>query len=253
MVKKEHLNNAPITEALIDIRVENTGEFTIEKLESITKLLPSDYTDIKPQNRVFTEIQINTDDNQEPEVTNSKNVIDHIGYICRTKDEKNVAQLRLDGFTFSELRPYSNWEVFSEKAKEIWEIYCRETNCQNILRLAVRYINHLELPLKGGDDFNKYLTAAPPVPGELPQGISEFLSRVTIPNPEGEIVAHVTQTFQYTSNNSHASILLDIDVFKQNCGDIHYKGIWSTLDVLRKFKNEIFFNYITQEAKELFK
>jgi uncharacterized protein (TIGR04255 family) len=45
---------------------------------------------------------------------------------------------------------------------------------------------------------------------------------------------------------------LDIDVFKQR-DVIGEEDAWQTLEALRDFKNKIFFESITEKAKELFK
>jgi len=38
------------------------------------------------------------------------------GYFLRPEDEKKVAQFRIDGFTFSRLKPYTYWEEMLEAA-----------------------------------------------------------------------------------------------------------------------------------------
>jgi len=251
MVDSEHLDNAPIAEAIIDIRVENTDDVTIDTLKQITAELPDTYSDIKDQKRVLTEIQIKMDDKPGTKVNERENR--QIGFICRTRDERNVAQIQLSGFAFSELKPYSDWGSFSEKAKEIWEIYCKTTGSKNFPRLAVRYINRMELPIAHGDDFGKYLTSSPNIPKNLPQMFSRFLTRVTIARPEENISAHVTQALMAPEKEGFVNVLLDIDVFKQNSDDVTLEEIWTTLATLKLFENDIFFSYITEDAKELFK
>ena len=78
----------------------------------------------------------------------------------------------MDGFTFSRLKPYETWENLRDEAYRLWQKY-REITSPEIIRVALRYINKLEFPLPI-KNFSDYLTAAPIVPAELPQGVSSF-------------------------------------------------------------------------------
>ena len=54
-------------------------------------------------------------------------------------------------------------------------------------RVALRYINQLELPLKHGDQFTQFLTSAPDLPEGAPQAVSQFLSRVMAHDSNSEM------------------------------------------------------------------
>jgi len=251
MVEREHFKNAPITEAIIDIRVENTNKVSLNTLKEITDMLPENFTEIKEQNRILTEFQIRSDENPGVDVNEREKL--QIGYFCSTQDGHNVAQIQKDGFTFSELKPYSDWDTFSGKARKIWEIYYQNTGCASFPRLAVRYINHMEFPLEFGEDFGKFLVVLPKIPNELPQTMANFLTRATITNPEEECDAHITQAFLPPSKKGFINVLLDIDVVKMNNDNVKPEEIWTTLEKLKTFQNDIFFNYTTKEARELFR
>lgn len=249
MVARQHLNNAPIKEAIIDFRVGLPPDVTIEQLEKITKILPKEYSEIDLRNQISTEIIIGKD--SKPDVSSSDSV--PVGFWCTTDDARNIAQIRMDGFTFSELKSYTSWKEFSLKAQHIWELYREGTGCDAISRVALRYINHLELPLKHGDDYSKYLVSPPDVPESLPQSISNFMNRVTIVASEKGIFAHVTQALALLENQGQHNILLDIDVFKQTGEVIPVGDVWDIFEKLRHFKNDIFFGYITEKTMEIVK
>lgn len=251
MVDIVHLNNAPITEAIIDIRTNIYEGQSIEVLQNISNALPNEYSDKKPLNHILTELIIKEDD--EPHFEANRQKTEHVGYICRTENEKNIAQVRFDGLTFSELTPYSTWNGFSSKAKNIWQIYCSNLDVPNISRLAVRYINHMEFPMSDNEELAKYLTTPPAVPGELPSNVSNFLTRITITDKVNNISANVIQAMKASAKQGHIDVLLDIDVFQLECGDMNSDELWDKLIIFRKFKNTIFFEYITEEAVELFR
>lgn len=244
-----HLDGAPIVEALIDFRVNHTSNVTVETLKEVVDALPPDLTkEVEEKTRHTATFSFGKDEG--PQASTSGTII---GYWCKTEDGLNIAQVRLDGFTFSELMPYSNWENFSKKAKAAWDAYRSITECSVITRLAVRYINHLELPLKPGEEFEKYLISPPNVPDGLPQAISNFLKRVTIVDENKDISAHVTQTLLPISDKQkNVVVVLDIDAFKDLSEDVDADEIWDIFSKLKNLKNDIFFGHITTDCRELF-
>lgn len=251
MAAEQHLKDAPIVEALIDFRVNLPAEITLEVLKDITEALPPEYTDIEEKHRIRAEFKLKIEEGA-PAQANIEQERAPFGFFCKTEDGKNIAQVRLDGFTFSELKPYSDWETFSQKAKLIWDLYQGKTGCDVIPRVAVRYINHMALPLAQGDEFEKYLKSPPTVPDTLPQLMSNFLKCVTISSPDEGINAHITQALMPPEEPGKVTVILDIDVFKDLGEDVVVDDIWPIFEALRKFKNDIFFSHITDEAKELF-
>jgi len=68
------------------------------------------------------------------------------GYMFRSEDEFNVVQFRVDGFTFNRLKPYTSWKSVWPQALELWRKYQNMALPVAITRMALRYINHIELP-----------------------------------------------------------------------------------------------------------
>ena len=104
------------------------------------------------------------------------------------------------------------------------------------------------MPIK---NFGDYLTAPPTVPDKLPQGVSSFLTRIVIQEPDIKADAIITQSLEQIITDK-APIMLDIDVFKYNPNGIDEKDAWEILEKLRNFKNKIFFESITKKFKETF-
>jgi len=173
------------------------------------------------------------------------------GYVFKTSDEKTIAQFRVDGFTFNRLRPYTSWEELFPQALDLWYLYSRVSGPEVITRLAVRYVNRITLPA-GAITFETYLRAAPVIPLELPQSISSFLTRVTISDPQTDIAAHVAQALEANTSEQHLIVILDIDAYKQSEFAIDDPMIEGTLQQLRDFKNQIFFNSLTEETLRQF-
>jgi len=251
MAKARDLKNAPITEALFDIRVKLPKSFIVDKFETIKQDLSDSYPIIEKQ-QLFLEYH---------KVINGKPQIGPIeeginGYFYKTDDKKEIAQFRRDGFTFNRLHPYTNWDDLIVKTKNLWPLYKKIANPEAVTRLAVRYINHLQLPLPL-EDFSEYLCIPPNIPEGLPQGVINFLNRVTLYDSAQDISANITQSLESGSQssknrNNHIVLILDIDVYKQGDFSMDSQEIWDNFEKFRKMKNEIFFNYITEKTARLF-
>src|SRR4029077_18354423 len=100
-----------------------------------------------------------------------------IGYRFSAADGRQLVQFRLDGFTFSRLAPYTQWETVFEEASRLWRVYETAAPLEEVSRIAVRYINLLPLPASKVQDFSPFLTAPPPVPKDLNVLLRHFLSR----------------------------------------------------------------------------
>lgn len=115
----------------------------------------------------------------------------------------------------------------------------------------VRYINHLRLP-KPSLDFDDYLTSGPHIPSELPQTIGTFLTRVQILDSNSALAANVIQALEPPMDPRSTTVILDIDAFRVKELEPTDPSIQETLQLLRVFKNKIFFSHITEDTARLF-
>lgn len=239
--------NAPITEALLDIRAVLPQEVDLKKLlafhDSIKEIFP------EKQERVSFEAGFQISPEGATVFPTSKKPD---GYFFRSSNENKIVQVRLDGFTFNKLKPYGKWEVFRDEARELWKLYCQTTNPVKITRLGLRYINRIEIPLPISD-FKEYILTTPEIAPNLPQALEHFFIQLVIPNPDIPAKAIITQTMQPPVNNQILPLILDIDVFHEAEYPVDKLEIWDVFEKLCIFKNEIFFSSITDKTKELFK
>ena len=245
MAHQRHLDNAPITEAIIDIRITPKEGLTVDKLAPAFDELQSDYPHKELQHRWEGLFEF-----KEGELEQHAPKTGPIGNIYKNTAADQIVQFRLDGFTLNRLPPYKEWETFSAEAERLWSIYIKHSSPISIDRIAVRYINKIQIPL--GVQFSEYLTSAPSVPSELPQELSEFLCRVVIQATEIDSFAIVTQALgEIREAEGVADVILDIDAIKQKTtSDVKYP--MDDLESLRALKNDIFFKYITEKAAGLY-
>ena len=247
MAVQRHLNNAPITEAILDIRLKLPTNVKSSTFLSLHPQIAQRYPG--KQERRRWEGQIVIAGSQAPKTKSTVGEVD--GYLFRSADDKQIIQFRLDGFTFNRMRPYENWESFRDEARRLWNVYIEAVSPEQISRIALRYINHLLIP-GPTVNFEDYLAAGPVVPEKLPQGVSSFLTRIVIYEPDTKASAIITHALEKVIKPDIIPIILDLDVIKESPFEVNYQQMWETFEKLRDFKNRIFFESVTEKALELF-
>ena len=239
---------APITEALIEIRAQLPESVALSDLENLHARIRSRYPDKRARKRFEGKIEVR---NENEPITTSHFKED--GYLFTSADGRQVAQFRLNGFTYNRLRPYSRWEDLYQEARSLWEVYRNAVKPLLVSQIVLRYINSVEIPLKNFD-YDDYFTALPRIPQGLPQILQHFFTQVAIQFADQDATAVVIQTPSGKQDPLNTAILLDIGVFS---GEINVapedQKIWEMLDHFRKIKNDVFFSHITEKTKELFR
>ncbi len=242
---QRHYPNPPITEALIDLRVELPERVTVADFEKIYAEEKSAYPVKKNRNLVIGQMQVGE---QVAASTSSK----HIGFIFTSPDEKQVFQARLDGFTMSRLAPYESWNVFCAEARRLWDRYRSVVEPDKLVRLALRYINRLDLPAPVRD-LKDYLRTVPEVSPDLPQDLAGYFLRLRIPMEDIKSTLLVNQTIIEPSGPNVVSVVLDNDLFRDAEVPQNEDEVWNFFEDLRICKNDVFEASITERTRELFK
>jgi uncharacterized protein (TIGR04255 family) len=236
--------NAPITEALIDIRVELPSGVTLKTLEALHGEVKDRYPGKK--SRVYVQGRFSAGDGIGAA---AKQTV--MGFAYATENGKQILQVRLDGFTFSRLRPYGNWNELRDEGRRLWEIYRGAVSPLKITRVAVRYINQIDIPLRALD-YKDYFRTTPEVSPDLPQDLSGFFMRLEFPQTDFGGLLILTQTAVQPPGPDMNSVILDLDVFKNGVEMVSDDEVWGLLETLRNRKNEFFEGCLTDKARELF-
>ena len=247
MTKWPRFSNAPIVEALLDVRATFPAPIEPGRLESFQDAIRDRYPTTMGRVAWESEIQVRQEAVQQAITRRGPE-----GFMFKAKDGRRTVQARQDGFTFNWLKPYDRWETFRDEAREHWERYRAMFGPEAVSRIALRYINRLELPVPF-DDFREYVKTAPDIAPELPQGLNAFFMRLEIPDERRGLIAILTETIEpLVDEGKRLPFILDIDVIHGSA--IHPDGsaMWDKFEELREFKNEIFFSSVTERAKELF-
>lgn len=152
MAKQRHLPNAPVTEALIDIRVNRQEALTFANLQTAIAPLDFGYYLKSPISEGTFALKLAPGGLSETETESAQ-----VGLRLHSTNEKYVAQFTLHGFTLSRLPPYENWGNLLAETQRLWSIYLDRLAPIGVTRIATRYINNLKLPLQAGMSYETYL------------------------------------------------------------------------------------------------
>jgi uncharacterized protein (TIGR04255 family) len=176
------------------------------------------------------------------------------GYIFSSADRRQAVQARLDGFTFSRFAPYEHWEALVNEARRLWHVFVDVLSPVTVKRLAVRYVNQINLPLHGGTlKFEDYLRTFPQLAGiEEDVDLEQFFLRLVM--PQRDLSAKLILTEALLPPQSDAlGVILDIDLFRDDVSfDVRSEEMWSILEAFRLRKNRYFEASITDAARSLF-
>ncbi|OLE56380.1 MAG: TIGR04255 family protein [Cyanobacteria bacterium 13_1_40CM_2_61_4] len=240
---QRHYSRAPLTEALIDIRVELPGEVTLGNLSKVHVGQEKDYP--RREETIIVHGKMSVGAEVGASATQTAN-----GYRFVSKDERQIFQARLNGFTFNRLAPYERWESFRDEARRLWSIYRSIAAPKNITRIAVRYINRLDLPLPL-KDFKDYLRTVPEISPKMKQGLSGYFMQLQIPQEDLGAMLILNQTPIPPPAPNVVSVVLDIDLFCEGNVPSEEQQIWDRFEQLRMRKNEIFEACITDRIRRM--
>lgn len=241
-----HLANAPIVEAVVDWRVKLPIEFDIEKFKEMGSVLGPRYKLSEEENEFQFEFKKASPD--APQLSSHR----VRGYRFKTEDGLEIANFQQNGVNFSRLKPYTRWDSVFTEAERIWNIYRSVCQPEEISRIAVRYINRLQLPLPL-TDFGLYFTVPPvALPPGLPSLLNALLYRVVLSEPTTGIVTNITQVLD-PPDDGHAPFILDIDAYIARSMDPDSPDIRSHFFALREMKNRVFFASLTPTAIDMFR
>jgi len=246
MGAQRHYPHAPITEAVIDLRVELAMDITVADLEKVQVGQENAYPTKLKRNVAMGQMQM-----QPGQQVSAAATARQVGYVFKSRDEKQIFQGRLDGFTMSRLAPYECWETFRDEARRQWDIYRAAVSPQRVVRVAVRYINRIDIPLPLRD-FKDYVRTVPEVSPDLPQGLAGYFMRLDIPMEDIKSRCLLNEAMVEPAAPNVVSVILDIDVFRTEDVPTEESTLWGFIEELRSRKNSVFEACITDKARELF-
>ena len=245
-----HLKNAPIVEAIIDLRARVEADWKESEITPALKRLLLDY----PKKLSMTGLQ--------PEFTFGLGVVPEgksidrgwTGVRCQTEDGLQVAEFSRDGFMFARLRPYEDWGRLAGEALRLWRMFLDLGKPAEIQRFGVRFINRITLPARFVL-LEDYLDPAPQGARDLDLLFQHFLHQDIFGVPGHAYTIRMIRTIQPepVPNPQASGIILDIDVFTTQSFEPEPQALEHRLTEMQWLKNKMFFGSITSKALEAFR
>jgi uncharacterized protein (TIGR04255 family) len=241
--QRDHLARAPIVEAVIDFRVLRQDQVSSKTFEGLGSSIGEQYSQKSEMQSFEGRFGF---ENGKP--VSPSSIQATVGWLYQTRTE--LAQFRIDGFTFSKIEPYTTWDDVFGEAIRLWKIYIDAAKPRRVLRIAVRYINRMRLPAAA--DLKQYLESPPFLPEPIPQMMREFLSRVIVDDPVRVASAVIVQALEPRLDPGTVSVVLDIDASRDVDKAPDAPELPMIFEQLRQLKNDIFFASITETTAEMY-
>ena len=251
MIDRVHYSNAPITEAIIDLRIVQSWGLSINDLAEIQEMLRDEYP-YHEQEHMYSG-QVFIEEVGKPPRTDEAYRLN--GFQLTSRDKRRVFHARLDGFTLAIGAPYDRWESFRDEARRLWDIYRSIAKPEGVSRIGMRYINQLDIaayvPESTYVELRDFLNVYPETPASWM--FNNFFMQLQIPQEDlgGWLV--VNEAPVRAPDKADALLQLDFDLFREQFEEPWRADddtqVWDFLERLHTRKNEAFEASITDATR----
>lgn len=255
VTERTYYRNAPIIEATISFGVVTPPELTAVDLEAIRELVKDRYPAGGEEYLYSGEVSIPKPGGPPQH----DDVHEHMGYTFVTEDGKQIFRARIDSFNFSVMQPYGSWESFRREARRLWDLFKEVSGVEEISRVAVRYINQINIPTSVSANLDEYLNVYPEIPDNMPSGLvtNSFFMQVQLWQSDLDCMLVINEAPGLPPDENIASVRLDFDLFQERYGNPRKVDddveLWDYLEKLRDRKNDVFEASITEKTRRLIK
>lgn len=243
------LRNPPIVEAVLDIDCDTPPNVELQALEESAR---ERFHDQYPKSRkqFSHEVQFEA----KPEALSSlsaRHAIQALQFL--TNDEKQLVQVRAQGFSFNRLAPYSNLDDYLREIERTWRLYVEVAEPIMTRLVRLRYINRITLPTEAGKvDLDDFLKIGPRSADQETLSLTGFLIQQSAVEKESHHQVSLT-LHSRSPENELLPVILDIAVAHPvEVAPSDWEAIHETMKSLRRLKNRIFLNTLTDKCMQLF-
>ncbi len=247
MSKVRHLSRAPLTEALINFQVDASDHWKPDTIKPLLVERWAAYPDVQPIRPFELQFVFSIGGKKAaPDPPKPGTSAPPLGFIF--KSPSTVLQARRDGFTFSYLSPYTDWETLQSSALSRWADFQQILQPKPLHGLSVRFINRLEFELEGFAS-TRYFAAPPPALPNNKWKLDSFQQRAIYAPPQSPCIVRVNTAPAFVSDPSRTvAFMLDIEVALKESFSATDRDLVVTLAEMHDLKNEAFFNLLTEDA-----
>jgi uncharacterized protein (TIGR04255 family) len=244
------LKNAPIVEFILDIDCDLPVSQSLDELtEAAEKCFRARYP--KPRKQVLQQFEITTKPGATPQATISPQRVQ--AYQFLTDDDKQLVQLRREGYSFNRLQPYTMLSDYLPEIEQSWADYRNLMLPLKIREVRLRYINRILLPMKDDKcNLSEYLVSAPLLPDEGRLALTGFVAHRTAVEVKTGHTVNIIQAAQKPGKD-FLPIILDIGCRSTDTGaPDDWAWLTSQIMILNNLSNLVFQKSVTSSCMSLF-
>lgn len=244
------LKNPPIIEAVLDIDCDMPPDFSVQgNIDVALNLFKDRYPKSRKrvlQQQKFTQ-KLGETVAVEPSITEVHAVQMLQG------DEKQIVQVRNQGYSFNRLAPYSGLDDYLPEIERTWLIFQDAFKPVQIRRVSLRFINQIFLPFADGEnlDLDLYLKNGPRLADDSRMIFADFLNQHHILEKETGNQAKIILASQPALKN-RLPLILDIEASRVAVLEPQWNLVADVITSLRSLKNHIFSNTLSDKCITLF-
>lgn len=237
------LDNAPIIEAVLDIDCALPVSFQLQDVESSARdAFSGEYPKLRTQHLLQHSVKQLADG---PAEVSGSRTIQALQFL--QNDEKQLVQLRRNGFSFNRLAPYDSLDAYLPEIERTWNAYRELAGPSSVRRISLRYINRLLFAVDGGNlRLSDHLRQAPQLPEGPKLAFAGFLHKhQAVEEGTGNKVAIVIASQPVVDDE--LPVILDITASKDcRLQPDRWEEIRDAVRALRTLKNLIFKQSLTE-------
>lgn len=243
------LANPPIVEAVLDLDCDLPPSLDLPSLEGAVK---NTYSDRYPifKTLFFQEAKIPS----KPELPAEMTVRHGLqAFQCFDPAEKQLVQVRMQGYSFNRLTPYTSMDDYLPEIERTWRLFLKVICPVQLGVIRLRYINRILLPLtEGRVDLEQYLKInLRPANDDL--RLAGFLNQYTAVESGTGHEVNVVVTSQPPEKDRLPVIFDNCVACTAKADPQDWSHILAKIQSLRGLKNRVFKNTLTDVCLNLFR
>jgi len=242
------LANPPIVEAVLDLDCDLPPSLDFAAQQNAVKdAYREGYPTFRPL--FFQEAKIESKSDAPAEMSVRRGIQ---AYQCFDKTEKQLVQVRVQGYSFNRLTPYTSMDDYLPEIERTWNLFLKIMSPVQLRVVRLRYINRILLPVtKGQVELEQYLKMnLRPVDDKLM--MTGFLNQYAAVEKETGHEVNVVVTSQPADNDRLPIIFDNCVACTAKVQPQDWTWILAKIQSLRDLKNRVFKNTLTETCLNLF-
>ncbi len=237
--------NPPIVEAICEFRFSQDAKTDPTIPGLLYEKLKTDFPN--KESKIDQEIEIKADDKGFRHWVKNPNSL----AVFLSNDRKSLIQIGTNKLSIHYLKPYPGWEHFRPKIQQAFDALNSITAIQGIDRIALVYIDKIEIP-GHNIDLKQYFNFMPHLGNGFTNSFTDFMVGCDFPYNNKRDICKLQLTSAMPDNKSNTAYLLTTEYFLAKKKSITKDGALAWVENAHTTVHSIFLNCITKKSEELF-